>query len=87
MFWKIIGMAAALLTMFAFVPQIGKILKVKSVKDVSIAALLQFTLGISLWVVYGIYLKNYIIIVANTVSLITLIILLVLYSRYRKEGS
>ncbi len=85
MFWKIVGTSAALLTMFGFLPQIIKILRVKSVKDVSILTLLQFSLGICLWIAYGIHLKNPIIITANVVSLSTLIILLFLYSRYRKE--
>ena len=85
MLWKIVGATAALLTMFGFLPQIIKILRVKSVKDVSLLALLQFSVGISLWIVYGVYLKNSIVIIANIVSLSTLIILLLLYFRYRKE--
>lgn len=87
MFWKAIGITAALLTMFGFVPQIFKVLRVRSVKDVSIFALLQFTLGISLWIVYGVYLENPIIVIANSVSVSTLVILLFLYARYRKEDA
>ena len=82
MFWIIIGSTAAFLTMFAFIPQIFKALKTKSVKDVSLITLLQLSLGVSLWISYGIYLKNVIIITANSVTLVSLIILLILYFFY-----
>jgi MtN3 and saliva related transmembrane protein len=84
MVWKIIGLSAAFLTMFSFVPQIAKALKTKSVRDVSIVTLLQLSLGVLLWIIYGIYLKDAIIILANTVTLATLIILLCLYFNYGK---
>ena len=83
MFWKAIGITAASLTMFGFIPQIIKIYKTKSAKDISLVALLQFTLGIFLWILYGIYLKDAIIIVANSVSLSTLFIALILYFKYK----
>lgn len=82
MLWTIIGFAAAILTMFSFVPQIVKVLKTRSAKDVSLAMLIQLSTGVTLWIVYGIYLKNIIIIIANITSLITLIILLYLYFTY-----
>lgn len=83
MFWTIIGITAASLTMFGFIPQIIKIYKTKSAKDISLIALLQFTMGISLWILYGIHLRDAIIIVANTVSVSTLFIALILYFRYK----
>lgn len=79
MYWPLIGTAAAILTMFSFVPQIVKVLKTKSAKDVSPVTLFQLSLGVSLWIVYGIHLKNAIIIMANTITLVTLIVLLSLY--------
>jgi len=82
MFWTIIGASAAVLTMFAFIPQIVKVLKTKSAKDVSVITLLQLSLGVSLWIVYGIHLKDAIIITANSTTLTTLILLLSLYFNY-----
>jgi len=81
--WTIIGFIAAVLTMFGFVPQVLKMYKTRSVTDISFFALIQFTLGIFLWIIYGIYLKNPIIIMANSVSLSTLVIALVLYFKYK----
>lgn len=84
MVWKIIGIAAASLTMFSFVPQIFKVYKTKSGKDLSLITLVQLATGVFLWIIYGVYLGDRVIIVANAVTLSTLIILLVLYFLYAK---
>ncbi|MDD4899079.1 MAG: SemiSWEET transporter [Candidatus Omnitrophica bacterium] len=85
MLWKIIGMSAAVLTMFSFVPQIFKVLKTKSEKDLSLATLLQLSLGVVLWIAYGIARKDPIIIIANVVTIATLLILLNLYFYYGRK--
>lgn len=82
MLWTIIGSTAAGLTMFAFIPQIFKALKNKSVRDVSLVTLFQLSLGVSLWIIYGAHLKDIIIITANIITLFSLIILLALYFYY-----
>jgi MtN3 and saliva related transmembrane protein len=82
--WSLIGFSAAFFTMFAFLPQIIKVFKTKSVKDVSLVTLVQLGLGVSLWIIYGIHLKNIIIIMANSITLLSLIILLFLYIFYGK---
>jgi len=78
MFWTAIGLSAAVLTMFAFIPQIVKIIKTKSAKDVSIITLLQLSLGVSLWIAYGLHLQDWIIVTANSTTLCSLIVLLFL---------
>ncbi len=83
MIWTVIGFLAASLTMFAFIPQIIKILKTKSARDVSPITLFQLSTGVLLWIAYGIHLRDAIIIIANSVTLVTLIILLYLYRNYR----
>ncbi|PIP20965.1 MAG: hypothetical protein COX40_01940 [Candidatus Omnitrophica bacterium CG23_combo_of_CG06-09_8_20_14_all_40_11] len=82
MLWTIIGVSAAILTMFAFIPQIIKIFKTKSASDVSPITLIQLSIGVSLWIIYGIHLKDAIIITANSITLTTLILLLSLYLNY-----
>ncbi|HNQ50921.1 MAG TPA: SemiSWEET transporter [Candidatus Omnitrophota bacterium] len=84
MYWEIVGFGAALLTSFGFVPQVIKIYKTKSVQDISLLALIQFAVGISLWVSYGVHLKNIVIISANTVTLLVLAAAFILYFRYKK---
>ena len=85
MFWVILGSSAAILTMFSFIPQIFKVIKTKSAKDVSFLTLIQLSLGVSLWIIYGINLRNTIIVIANSVTLTTLIILLFLYFNYGRQ--
>jgi len=81
--WELIGSGAALLTMFGFVPQIIKIQKTKSVEDVSLHMLLQFALGMLLWLLYGIHIQDRILIVANAVSFISLVIAIGLFFKYK----
>ena len=84
MFWKLIGLTAAGLTSFAFIPQVLKMYTTKSAKDLSLVTLLQLSAGVSLWILYGIYLKDSIIIFANAVTLLTLLSALFLYYKYRR---
>lgn len=82
--WSLIGVSAAILTMFGFIPQICKTLKTKSVENVSLVTLLQLSLGVSFWIAYGMHLKDMIIITANSITLSSLIALLILYFYYKK---
>ena len=79
MWWTILGITAASLTMFGFVPQIMKMWTTHSVKDVSGLTLIQFSVGAMLWILYGIHLQDFIVIGANAISLVTLLIALGLY--------
>jgi len=85
MFWRIIGLTAATLTCLAFIPQIIKILKTNSVEDVSVTTLLQLAIGVTLWILYGWHLKDTIIITANSITLVSLITLLILYFKYGRK--
>ncbi|MFH1441023.1 MAG: SemiSWEET family transporter [Candidatus Omnitrophota bacterium] len=86
MFWHVIGSTAAFLTMFSFIPQIIKIKNSKSAGDISLITIIQLSTGVFLWLVYGIYLKNFIIITANSVTLVTLIIIVFFYFKYRRQN-
>ncbi|MBP6410819.1 MAG: SemiSWEET transporter [Pseudarcicella sp.] len=70
MFQEIIGYLAAILTTVAFVPQVWKIYSTKSAKDVSISMFLLFTLGVSLWLVYGFMNSVWPMIFANSITLV-----------------
>jgi len=84
--WYALGSLAALLTSFGFVPQVIKMLRTKSVRDVSPLMLAQFIAGVILWTVYGLHLRDRVIIAANLISLSTLVTALVIYYRiFKKE--
>jgi MtN3 and saliva related transmembrane protein len=83
--WYAVGAVAAALTSFGFVPQVVKMWRTRSVKDVSPITIVQFIAGGSLWAVYGVHLNNWVIIAANLVSLTILITALLLYFRLFKR--
>ena len=87
MLWEIIGLLAAVLTMFGFLPQAIKIYRTKSVNDISLMAISQLTVGIFLWLLYGIHLKNFAIILANSVTFLILVVVMVLFFKYKSAAN
>jgi MtN3 and saliva related transmembrane protein len=83
-YWDLLGIAAAMLTTFGFVPQIIKMHKTRSSKDVSIASLYQFSAGVILWTLYGFHIGDVIVIVANIISFLTLVVAIGFYHYYQK---
>jgi MtN3 and saliva related transmembrane protein len=83
--WYLIGIVAALLTTFGFVPQIIKMHRTKSAKDVSLTTLLQFSAGAILWTLYGIHLEDTIIIAANTVTFVTVVCAIAMYCYFNRK--
>jgi MtN3 and saliva related transmembrane protein len=69
-FETIIGVAASFFTAVSLVPQLLKIIKEKKAKDVSLGMMVVLFAGVSLWVYYGILKEDWIIIIANSVSLV-----------------
>lgn len=80
--WTGIGTAAAALTSFGFVPQVWRMWRRHSVGDVSPWTLGQFALGTCLWAGYGVHIGDAVLIVANLVTLATLMVGLGLYVRF-----
>ena len=85
--WYAVGAVAAALTSFGFVPQIVKMWRSKSVRDVSPITILQFIAGVLLWTVYGVHLRDPVIMAANLVSLAIMIGALLLYFRFFKRDN
>ncbi len=83
--WAILGIAGASLTMFGFVPQILKMWKTRSAEDVSGLTLFQFGAGVTLWMLYGIHLQDFILIGANAVTLATLLIAMGFYVKLNRS--
>jgi len=79
----LIGYIAAILTTLSFFPQAWKIHKTKQTKDLSLGMFLLFSIGISLWVVYGICTVTYPIIVANFATLLLAAYILVMKMKYK----
>ena len=78
----IIGFIGGALTTLALVPQAVKAWRTKHTRDISIWWILTLTIGIILWLVYGILIGSMPIIAANTATLILAVIVLILKMKY-----
>jgi len=63
------GYAAALCTTSAYVPQVIRVWRTRSTKDISLRMFLVLVTGISLWLVYGLWRGEIPLIVANGITL------------------
>lgn len=77
-----IGMAAGLLTTLSFVPQAQRVWITRSTKDISLTMYLAFTTGVVLWVIYGFLISSPSVILANIVTLILALFILVMKLRH-----
>ena len=80
---EIIGLVAGLLTTVSFVPQVVKIWKSKHAQDISLAMFLIFSIGVGLWLLYGISIGSLPVILANAVTLTLALAILILKIRFR----
>lgn len=78
-----LGLAAGALTTVSFLPQVVKIWRAKSAKDVSYAMFLTFSLGVFLWLLYGIAIGAVPVIVTNAVTLVLALAVVLLKARYK----
>ncbi|MBV9987739.1 MAG: SemiSWEET transporter [Chitinophagaceae bacterium] len=81
----IVGIAASACTATSLLPQLIKIAKEKKADDLSMPMLGILFAGVALWIVYGILKSDLIIIIANAVSLILNIIIVILSLKYKKS--
>lgn len=67
---ELIGFGAAICTTIAFLPQAIKTWKTKSAEDLSLFMFLIFSVGIVLWLVYGILISSIPMILANAFTFV-----------------
>jgi len=81
-----VGSAAATLTTLSFVPQAWLIFRTGDTRGISLAMYASFTLGIALWLAYGLLLGAWPVIVANTITLALALCILALTLRARARS-
>jgi MtN3 and saliva related transmembrane protein len=79
---NVLGFVAGVLTTAAFIPQVLKIWKTRSARDISLGMYTAFTSGVVLWLAYGLALGSMPIIVANVFTLVLALAVLVMKLRY-----
>ncbi len=82
---QILGLIAGALTTIAFVPQVVKTYRTRSAKDLSLFMFLIFALGVALWLVYGILIKDIPVIAANGLTLALASVLLFFKLRFKNQ--
>lgn len=63
-----IGGCAALLTSLSYVPQVQKAWPRGSTSDLSLKMLIALTMGLMLWIAYGLLKNDWVIVAANGVG-------------------
>ena len=82
-----LGFAAATLTSASFVPQAWLTFRTRDVSGISLAMYSVFTLGTALWLVYGLYIEAWPIVIANVVTFaLAAAILVMKLAMGRKRG-
>ncbi len=66
---ELIGYAAAFLTTCSFVPQAWLTFRTRDVRGISLAMYSVFTIGVALWLLYGLLLAAWPIVLANAITL------------------
>jgi MtN3 and saliva related transmembrane protein len=77
-----IGIAAALLTTLCWIPQALRTLRTRDTRAISLVTQASFTVGIGLWLVYGILLGSMPLILANAVSFLLVAPILAMKLRF-----
>ena len=79
---ELIGSFAATLTTASFLPQVWQVWRTRHTKDISLAMYAAFTCGVALWLIYGVLLNEWPIILANGITLLLAGTVLILKLRF-----
>ena len=83
----IFGYFAAILTTAAFLPQLKKTIKTKKADDVSLTTLIMFIIGVLSWIIYGYEISSTPILIANLITLILNLLILLSKVYFSKPSS
>ena len=84
--YELFGYFAAILTTAAFLPQLIKTLKTKKADDVSSLTLIMFITGVFSWIIYGYKISSLPILIANLITFILNILILISKIIYSKKS-
>lgn len=84
---ELVGYLAACLTTVSFVPQAWLTFRTRDVRSISLGMYSVFTLGVFLWLVYGLLLAAWPVVLANAVTLVLAASILGMKLRYGNRTS
>lgn len=79
----LLGTIAGTLTTISFIPQVWKIWRSRSANDISIGMFILFGLGVTLWLIYGLILQAMPIVLANGVTLLMVLVILIMKAAFK----
>ena len=82
----ILGYLAATLTTVSFVPQAWRCFRTKDVSGISTKMYSVFTVGVAVWLAYGIVLGEVPMMIANSTTLVLACAVLVMKLKYGRKG-
>ena len=83
---ELLGFAAAFCTTAAFIPQLVRVLRLRSAREISLPTFLLFSIGVFLWLLYGLDIGSKPVIASNGVTLVLSVSILVLKLRYGRSA-
>ena len=78
-----VGSLAAILTTASFIPQVWQTFRTRDVSGISLVMYSLFTLGVGLWLVYGVLMVAWPIIIAKAITTSLALLILLMKLRYR----
>jgi len=82
-----IGYVAATMTTISFLPQLIRVIKLKSARDISLGMFLIFSTGTLGWLVYGVLSHSKPVWIANAVTLVLSVSILILKLKYDEQAT
>lgn len=84
---NLVGYAAAACTTIAFLPQAWTALKTRDTKSLSLGMYIIFTIGVGLWLMYGVLRNDWALIAANAITVMLSLTILITKLRYDIFGA
>ncbi len=82
----LVGFLAAFCTTVSFVPQLIRVLKLRSARDISLGMFSLFSFGVLLWLIYGLWIGSKPVIASNAVTLVLSISFLILKIKFDRQS-
>jgi MtN3 and saliva related transmembrane protein len=79
-FW--LGIVAGTLCTISFIPQVLRIAKNRHARDLSLVTFIMFSCGVFIWLLYGIVIQEWPVIIANAVTLALALLILGMKIKY-----
>ncbi len=82
---EVLGFIGGALTTCGFVPQVIRVYRLRSAREISLTFTVLFTLGIIFWIAYGVFFRLPSVILWNAITLALAVGLLVAKLKYGRE--